>query len=1299
MKSKRQNPFLTVAFTVASLACVTSSAFAASPYTWTPLAAGPFNWNNASSQNNWGQGSASFPNAADDVANMNVNLSANQTVNLNQVITVGSLTIGDNSGAQTETLAPNGGSLTFDVGSGSANLIRTATGTGATTISAPIALNDNLVVSLASGTAASTMTLSGIISESGGSKTLTKEGSTLTLVLQGANTFSGGVTILSGTVDSKTTQTTLGTGTLVIGGPGGVNPVFQTGVNNANAVQVNANTTGTSIIAANGTGSGFTMSGAITLNGNLNVRTFNAGTTASVTLSGGVTGSGNLLINNLNNGTGATGKITLSGTVNNTGTVTSQGTVTGTAGNVISGPIGANVTGVTQNSATCPLTLSGANLYTGPTTVSAGILVLGHANAASNSSGVTIADTGALSLTTTSSTVKALTFSANGKLNFNVAGGGTNLTVSNTNGVTNSGAAGSVTINITGSAPANGTYPLITYSGALQGSGFSAYTLGTTPPGKTYALNDAAGVVELVVSDLPAMKWTGLQSSEWSTAAIAGSKNWNQGASPVDYADGEPVTFDDTAANYTIDLSVADVTPANVSFDNSGATPYTLQGSKAIAGTTALTKSGSQTLIITNSNTYTGDTIISAGKLEIGGTAVLGTTGTYAGAMTISPGATFDKSSSGTQTLSGAVTGGGTLKMSNGGTTLTNSGNGFGALEITGGRVFISTSASALPAAATTSVTSGGLLVFNTIGTYGQAITLGNNGGICSRNSSGATFNNVTLPGSGTVIFNNDDSATRLLTITKGQTLTGELTVQISGNRMLTTTTELGAVTMSGVISGSGGLTLSSSGNSGNASLYGTGTLNLTGANTFTGATTVKSGKLVLDGGTNRLASTGAVVLGDATTTGKLVLGGTSQVSQTLSALTTTGSGGSVVGGNASNSTLFLNIASSNTFDGTIGGSGINENNLALTKQGAGTLTISNTANTFVGQVLSDAGTIQVSKLEDNGIASSLGAGTSSIRLGSNATATLEYIGITDSSTNKVIQIGTNTATNTGSATILNNGSGKLTFTATTLNQVVAGVTVARSLTLGGSYTGAANEIQGAIKDHNAAGGGIVSLTKEGAGTWALSGVNTYTGDTTVNSGVLALKGTSIADTGKLVIAGGAVDLTSAETVDKLFFGSTQQPAGIYSSTSVPAGATITTSSFSGTGTLIVTTGSGLTFSSWITGTFANGQVDAGKQGPADDADGDGISNLMEFALEGMDPTVSNTLDASSNGTTLTYNKRQTPAVTGITYAIEESTDLGVADAWTEVSGNNYVNGATEISYTYTPGTPATNFYRLKVSQ
>ena len=90
--------------------------------TWNQLTAGPFDWNDDA---NW---DVAFPNAVDDVANMAVNLSADQTVNLNQAITVGSLTIGDNSGGQTATLAPNGGSLTFDVTAGSANLIRTTPG-------------------------------------------------------------------------------------------------------------------------------------------------------------------------------------------------------------------------------------------------------------------------------------------------------------------------------------------------------------------------------------------------------------------------------------------------------------------------------------------------------------------------------------------------------------------------------------------------------------------------------------------------------------------------------------------------------------------------------------------------------------------------------------------------------------------------------------------------------------------------------------------------------------------------------------------------------------------------------------------------------------------------------------------------------------------------------------------------------------------------------------------------------------------------------------------------------------------
>lgn len=203
--------------------------------------------------------------------------------------------------------------------------------------------------------------------------------------------------------------------------------------------------------------------------------------------------------------------------------------------------------------------------------------------------------------------------------------------------------------------------------------------------------------------------------------------------------------------------------------------------------------------------------------------------------------------------------------------------------------------------------------------------------------------------------------------------------------------------------------------------------------------------------------------------------------------------------------------------------------NRNLTKQGVGTLTLSNAANTFAGQVLSDAGTIQVAKLEDTGTASSLGSGTGSLRLGNTVTATLEYIGTTDSSTNRVLQIGPNTAAAAGSAAILNNGSGKLTFTASNFTPTIAGVTIARGLTLGGSYTGAANGITGVIRDTNTAGGGIVSLAKEGASTWSLSGANTYSGNTTINAGTLALGASgSIANSPVISVGSGATFDVSA---------------------------------------------------------------------------------------------------------------------------------------------------------------------------
>jgi hypothetical protein len=116
-------------------------------------------------------------------------------------------------------------------------------------------------------------------------------------------------------------------------------------------------------------------------------------------------------------------------------------------------------------------------------------------------------------------------------------------------------------------------------------------------------------------------------------------------------------------------------------------------------------------------------------------------------------------------------------------------------------------------------------------------------------------------------------------------------------------------------------------------------------------------------------------------------------------------------------------------------------------------------------------------------------------------------------------------------------------------------------------------------------------------------------------------------------------------------------------------------------------------FSSWITGTFDHGQV--ANQSPDADDDGDGILNLIEYAIAGEDPTRPNPSVGRFTGLTLSFTKRA--ATTGLAYAIQESTDLGVADPWKEVSGASYVNDSATVSYT-PPGTHPKGFLRLRVA-
>ena len=258
--------------------------------------------------------------------------------------------------------------------------------------------------------------------------------------------------------------------------------------------------------------------------------------------------------------------------------------------------------------------------------------------------------------------------------------------------------------------------------------------------------------------------------------------------------------------------------------------------------------------------------------------------------------------------------------------------------------------------------------------------------------------------------------------------------------------------------------------------------------------------------------------------------------------------------------------------------------------------------------------------------------------------------------------------------------------------------------------TSGVGTIGGVISD----GGLAYGFTKVGAGTITLTRANTYTGATTVSQGTLALVGGSLAS--PVTVSSGAslgFTLGSPTTSTSSF----DLSAGTIKITGTPTSGTypLITSSTGITGTptldapiagfVLQVSGNALNlvqigggFSSWITGTFANGTVPAGLQGPNDDPDHDGISNLMEYAVAGQDPTVASATIGTFTGNTLSFTKRA--GTSGLTYAIVQSSDLGVSVPWTEVpAGPSYVNDASTISYTLTPGSPVKNFIRLRVTQ
>jgi autotransporter-associated beta strand protein len=227
------------------------------------------------------------------------------------------------------------------------------------------------------------------------------------------------------------------------------------------------------------------------------------------------------------------------------------------------------------------------------------------------------------------------------------------------------------------------------------------------------------------------------------------------------------------------------------------------------------------------------------------------------------------------------------------------------------------------------------------------------------------------------------------------------------------------------------------------------------------------------------------------------------------------------------------------------------------------------------------------------------------------------------------------------------------------------------------------------------------SLAKDGPNLWSVTAANTYTGTTLITEGTLRISQPYLANSSAISIGATAIlDLNFDETggavtdtVDTLTINGVQQPAGVYGASGSGA-TTINNTNFAGIGTLTVLTNpiAGDTYADWARD---NGIGDAPFD---DDFDKDGLSNGMEYAL-GKDPKASSQPSGVFEAGKITFTKGPAAITNGdVSWVIEISETLA-ANSWTPVVTQAAGNTTPTIEYTFTPGTPAKQFARLKVVQ
>jgi uncharacterized delta-60 repeat protein len=328
----------------------------------------------------------------------------------------------------------------------------------------------------------------------------------------------------------------------------------------------------------------------------------------------------------------------------------------------------------------------------------------------------------------------------------------------------------------------------------------------------------------------------------------------------------------------------------------------------------------------------------------------------------------------------------------------------------------------------------------------------------------------------------------------------------------------------------------------------GTGTLWLSGQNTYSGNTNVENGTVVLAPGPGYFGPGQALPIGTSVTLGDATTGtsGVLQLDsdQEIAYLSAVGNvaGDAVVGGATTTSTLTIVNYTTDTYAGTLGGGGTDENNLALEVEGLGStpLTLTGNNNTYTGDTIIDSG----SRLEI-GNAGALGPGTVTgplsggggggyLRFDPTVEMTVPNAIAVGGAAVNIEQYGTATTVLTGNVAAGNISiyGGTLQFGDGSTNGSLSGIIRdedgSTSDGHGVVFDNATDLVyNGAITEDT---GKDLQVTKEGTGELTLSpnvpyNVNTYTGGTTVDAGVLDLASplsNALPSAGTVSVLGGA---------------------------------------------------------------------------------------------------------------------------------------------------------------------------------